>query len=63
MNIDQRMSTHEIVKDQLIKQGRKKTWLSQQMGMSRPTLDERLKENCWLPGEILKLKQLGILRA
>lgn len=62
MNIDQRMSTNEIVKDQLIKQGRKKTWLSEQMGMSRPTLDERLKENCWLPEEILKLKQLGILR-
>lgn len=62
MNIDERISTSDVVKDQLTKQGRKKTWLAEQLGFSRPTLDERLKENCWLPNEIMKLKQLGIIR-
>lgn len=63
METAQRTATNEVVKDQLLKQGRKKTWLSDQLGISRPTLDDRLKENCWLPGEIIMLKQLGILRA
>lgn len=56
-----RKSTSEKVKDALVRQGRKKNWLAEQLKISRPTLNERLESNSWLVGEITILTQLRIL--
>ena len=56
-----RQETSEKVRNALIRQGRKKNWLADQLKISRPTLDERLESNTWLIGEITILMQLGIL--
>lgn len=60
--MNDRQPTSEKVKNQLQTQGRNKSWLADQLGISRPTLYERLEDNCWLPSEIIKLKQLGVIR-
>ena len=62
VNMNDRQPTSEKVKQQLHRQGRNKSWLAEKLGMSRPTLYERLDDNCWLPSEIIKLKQLGVIR-
>ncbi len=60
--MNERQPTNEKVSDQLQLQGRNKAWLAEKLDISRPTLYERLEDNLWLPGEIIKLKQLGIIR-
>ena len=62
VSMNDRQPTSEKVKQQLHIQGRNKSWLAEKLGMSRPTLYERLDDNCWLPSEIIKLKQLGVIR-
>ena len=42
------------------KEGKTKFWLSNQLDMSRPTLDDRIKNNNWYHEEAMKLKLLGI---
>lgn len=59
--IKEPIKTSDKVKFALSNQGRKKTWLADQLGISRPTLDNRLKDNSFLIGEIMKLQELGIL--
>lgn len=44
-----------------IARGFKKKAIAEQIGISRPTFDNRLKDNCWQHGEIEKLRQLGII--
>lgn len=57
----ERLKTADKVIFALKDQGRKKTWLAEQLGISRPTLDNRLKDNTFAIGEIMKLQELGIL--
>lgn len=59
--IKERLKTSDRVRFALRNQGRKKTWLAEQLGISRPTLDNRLKDNSFLIGEVLKLQELGII--
>ena len=42
-------------------QGRSKTWLMNQLGISRGTFYDRLKENNWKPEELAKLKDLKLV--
>lgn len=44
-----------------INRGWKKKALAEQIGISRPTFDARLKKNDWEYSEINALKNLGIL--
>lgn len=39
-----------------------KQWLAKQLGVSRPTLNERFRDNTWTDPEISKLRELGLLR-
>jgi len=55
------MKTSEKVIGAIEKQGRKKTWLAEQLQLSRPTLDSRLTNDTWDADDITRLKQLGIL--
>nr|AKH47482.1 hypothetical protein [uncultured marine virus] len=41
--------------------GKTKSWLSKELNISRPTLDNRLLLNCWEREEEIKLKMLGIV--
>ena len=49
------------VKTAINSQGRKKSWVANQLQISRPTLDSRLVEDDWKPEEITILKGIGIL--
>lgn len=42
-------------------QGRSKTWLMKELGISRRTFYERLKQDNWRPEELLKLKELNLV--
>jgi len=42
-------------------QGRSKTWLMSQLGMTRGTFYDRLKQNNWRPDELAKLKNLNLI--
>ena len=53
-----KMGTNQRVIDALKKQGRSKKWLSEQLGVSRPTLDSRLRENVWKLGELMLVESL-----
>jgi len=53
-----RLTTSKKVELALKNQGRKKTWLAEQLNISRPTLDGRLKDNCWSMSEIITIKRL-----
>ena len=52
------ITTSKKVELSLRDEGRKKTWLAEQLEISRPTLDSRLKGNAFSIGEIIKLKRL-----
>lgn len=39
-----------------------KTELSKTLGISRPTLDQRLKDNTFLVGELMTLKRLKLIQ-
>jgi DNA invertase Pin-like site-specific DNA recombinase len=43
------------------KQGRSKTWLMSELGISRRTFYERLKSNTWKNDELAKLKNLNLI--
>ena len=45
----------------LKEQGRSKTWLAKQMGITRQLLHTRLNDNFWSHDDISKLKELGII--
>lgn len=55
------MKTSDKVIGAIEKQGRKKTWLAEQLRLSRPTLDARLNNDNWDADDITRLKQLGII--
>ena len=42
-------------------QGRKKIWIAKQLGISRPTLDSRIKDNSWTDAEINRLQELQLI--
>lgn len=55
------METSKKVIEALDVQGRSKVWLCEQLQISRPTLDSRLKDNTWRINEVMLLmKLLGI---
>lgn len=41
--------------------GYKKRAIAERIGISRPTFDSRLKDNCWQIDEIIALKKMGII--
>lgn len=51
-----KLTTARKVEFYLKDQGRKKTWLSEQLGVSRPTLDKKLRDNSFSDDEIARLK-------
>jgi transcriptional regulator with PAS, ATPase and Fis domain len=57
----ERLTTSKKVELALKEQGRKKTWLADQLNIGRPTLDKRLKDNFWEVREVIKLKSLGLI--
>ena len=57
----QRLTTSKKVELALKEQGRKKSWLAKELGVSRPLLDRRLNDNFWQTTEIFKLKSLGLI--
>lgn len=42
-------------------QGRNKSWLAIQLGISRPSLYQRLSDNIWHDSEVRKLKTIGLI--
>jgi hypothetical protein len=42
-------------------QGRKKSWIAEQLGLSRPTLDKRIDGNSFTDIEINRLQELQLL--
>ena len=42
-------------------QGRNKSWLAMQLGVSRPILYKRLKDNIWHDSEVRILKTIGLI--
>ena len=60
MNTTLSLKTADKVKA-AIKRGYKKKALAKQIGISRPTFDSRLKDNCWQFSELNALKQMGII--
>ena len=55
------MTTAKKLQETIIEQGRKKTWVAQQLGISRPTLDARLKDNSFTSIEINRLQELQLV--
>lgn len=55
------MTTSTKVRLSIESQGRKKTWLASILGISRPNLDQRLKDNFWSDGQIRLLKEYGVI--
>lgn len=57
----ERLTTARKVEWALKNQGRKKTWLAEKLGMSRPTLNRKLKDNTFSVSEIYDIqKYLGV---
>ena len=54
-------SINKSVEEALKDQGRSKFWLATKLGMSRPTLDKRLKTNLWKLREVFEMKHLGVI--
>lgn len=55
------ITTSKKVELAIKEQGRNKTWLAKQLGISRPALYQRLNDNIWSVGEIIKLKSIGLI--
>jgi hypothetical protein len=55
------MKTSDKVILYLAKSSMTKLILSKELGISRPTLDQRLKDNTFLVGEIMTLQRLGVI--
>ena len=55
------MTTSMKVKKAIESQGRKKNWLASILGVSRPYLDKRLRDNYWTTGQVELLKEYGVI--
>ena len=55
------MLTKVALAESIKKQGRKKLWVAEQLGIARPTLDKKLKDNSFTVEETAKLKELGLV--
>jgi len=55
------MKTATLLEQTIINEGRKKKWIAIQLGMSRPTLDSRIKDNSFTDSEINRLKELQLI--
>ena len=55
------MTTSNKVIKSIKDQGRKKIWLAKELNITRAKLDEKLRDNFWSIGEIMKLQQLGLV--
>ena len=53
--MENRITTAKKVEFALKEQGRKKVWLAEQLQISRPTLDAKLKDNTFTIKEIIYL--------
>jgi hypothetical protein len=53
-----RLTTSKKTELEIKKRGLKKIWLAEQLGITRQTLDTRLKDNFWSVGEIMALKAI-----
>lgn len=53
-----RLTTSKKVELEIKKRGLKKIWLAEKLGITRQTLDVRLKDNFWSVGELIQLKYL-----
>lgn len=53
-----RATTSEKVKAAMKREGRKYTWLAEQLGITRVAMYDRLSDNSWSLSEIVQLKQL-----
>ena len=56
-----RLTTSKKLEFSLKEQGRNKTWLASQLGISRQALYKRLNDNFWKAGDIIKLKSMGLI--
>jgi predicted XRE-type DNA-binding protein len=54
------MKTSQKIEVFIRNKGVKKGWIAQQLGISRPTFNERMRDNCFKIDEIIKLKSIGI---
>jgi DNA-binding NtrC family response regulator len=55
------MLTKTKLAESIKNQGRKKNWVAEQLSISRPTLDRKLKDNSFTDEETSKLKELGLV--
>jgi len=55
------MKTSDKLRLTIIDQGRKKNWIADQLGISRPTLDARLRDNSFTTIEINRLQELQLV--
>lgn len=55
------MKTSDKLTKTIKDQGRKKTWIAEQLGISRPTLDARIKDNSFTDMEINRLQELQLV--
>jgi hypothetical protein len=58
MEATQRLTTSQKVHLALFNQKKTRTWLAEQMQITRMTLGSRIDNNDWSLGEVLLLKQL-----
>jgi transcriptional regulator with PAS, ATPase and Fis domain len=57
----EKITTSKKVEFALKNQGRNKTWLAKELGISRPSLYQRLSDNVWQNNELIKLKSIGLI--
>lgn len=55
------MLTKNKLKESIKSQGRKKSWIAEQLGISRPTLNNKLEDNSFTPEEERKLRELQLI--
>jgi len=55
------MKTSDKLKTTIKTQGRKKNWIATQLGISRPTLDSRMRDNSFTDAEINRLGELQLI--
>jgi len=60
MEVKERTTSDQIARN-MREQGRTNIWLINQLGISKRTFYIRMNENTWKVGDIIKMKQLGVL--
>ena len=55
------MLTKTKLQESIKSQGRKKTWIAEQLGISRPTLDRKLNDNSFTSEEKAQLRELQLI--